>query len=261
VKGELKLTNLDSKLAYLDLKGFTAFDEVSFLEELLTSCCELQKITLTFKTLNPKIVKALAQNGQSLQVLDLSCCKGLNFESILHIVTECSELTELNLQNTRLCQSSIDILCAKLTTKIEKLNLNELWNVWDHHIEILVKRCINLSELELRYTHISDKSLSAIIEHASQNLKKLGVDTYVNLKVSQLYELKSMTKLKVLYFHIENYLVLTQNEKENMKRCLPNIEINQEPLLIAGSNRHFGPGDGLWEIKSEQIRHFQNRRF
>ena len=59
----------------------------------------------------------------------------------------------------------------------------------------------------------------------------------------------------------ENYLVLTQNEKENMKRCLPNIEINQEPLLIAGSNRHFGPGDGLWEIKSEQIRHFQNRRF
>ena len=62
------LLNQDSKLAYLDLKGFTAFDEVSFLEELLTSCCELQKITLTFKTLNPKIVKALAQNGQSLQV-------------------------------------------------------------------------------------------------------------------------------------------------------------------------------------------------
>ena len=46
-----------------------------------------------------------------------------------------------------------------------------------------------------------------------------------------------------------------------MKRCLPNIEINQEPLLIAGSNRHFGPGNGMWEIQSEQIRHFQNRRF
>ena len=58
----------DSKLAYLDLKGFTAYDEVVFLEELLTSCCELQKISLTFKTLNPKIVNAIAQNGQSLQV-------------------------------------------------------------------------------------------------------------------------------------------------------------------------------------------------
>ena len=65
----------------------------------------------------------------------------------------------------------------------------------------------------------------------------------------------------MFFLPIENYLVLTQNEKENMKRCLPNIEINQEPLLIAGSNRHFGPGNGMWEIQSEQIRHFQNRRF
>ena len=44
------------------------------------------------------------------QILDLSCCKGLNFESVLYIVTECSELIELNLQNTRLCQNSTDIL-------------------------------------------------------------------------------------------------------------------------------------------------------
>ena len=49
---------------------------------------------------------------------------------------------------------------------------------------------------------LSDKALKTIIEHASDNLEKLGIDTYVNLKVSHLYELKSMTKLKVLYFHI-----------------------------------------------------------
>ena len=62
------------------------------------------------------------------QILDLSCCKGLNFESVLYVVTECSELIELNLQNTRLCQNSTDILrCVNLRRYFHSLTSNYLF--------------------------------------------------------------------------------------------------------------------------------------
>ena len=120
----------------------------------------------------------------------MSCCKGLNFESILYITTECSELRELNLQNTRLCQNSTDILSAKLSNKMEKLNLRGLWTVQDRHIKELVTRCEKLSELELRYTRITDHSIDILIQYASKNLVKLAVDTYSNVEFRKLLELR-----------------------------------------------------------------------
>ena len=71
------------------------------------------------------------------QILDLSCCKGLNFESVLYVVTECSELIELNLQNTRLCQNSTDILrWVNLRRYFHSLTSNYLFQKLDPELSL-----------------------------------------------------------------------------------------------------------------------------
>ena len=35
------------------------------------------------------------QNGQTLQILNLSCCEGLDLESIQYIIKHCVDLTEV----------------------------------------------------------------------------------------------------------------------------------------------------------------------
>ena len=96
---------------------------------------------------------------------------------------------------------------------MEKLNLRGLWTIQDHHIKEIITRCKNLTELELRYTQITDKSINTLIEYASENLVKLGVDTYSNVEFFKILELKSMSKLKVLNFYGED-LGLMNSEGE-----------------------------------------------
>ena len=74
VKGNFHqtLTNLNNfqnlDLKYLDLCGFSAYDEVLFIEEIIAPCHSLQKLSLTFKTLSCTIIQSIVQNGKTLQV-------------------------------------------------------------------------------------------------------------------------------------------------------------------------------------------------
>ena len=74
VKGNFHqtLTNLNNfqnlDLKYLDLCGFSAYDEVLFVEEIIAPCHSLQNLSLTFKTLSCTIIQSIVQNGKTLQV-------------------------------------------------------------------------------------------------------------------------------------------------------------------------------------------------
>ena len=150
------------------------------------------------------------------------------------------------------------IFSAKLSNKMEKLNLRGLWTIQDHHIKEIITRCKNLTELELRYTQITDKSINTLIEYASENLVRLGVDTYSNVEFFKILELKSMSKLKVLNFYGED---LSLDERQSMKKYLAHVSINREPIQIACSNQRFQPENGLWDKPVKQIEVFQKRRF
>ena len=49
--------------------------------------------------------KSLVQNCQTLQVLNLSCCEGLNLELIQGIVDNCAELTEVTFDKISMIQN------------------------------------------------------------------------------------------------------------------------------------------------------------
>ena len=90
------------------------------------------------------------------------------------------EIKELNIAFTNISEDCIDNLVSKLTTKIEKLNLQELKSITDSHINTLVSRCKKISVLHLKSTSITDNSLTSIIENLQSTLEELNIgNTYV----------------------------------------------------------------------------------
>ena len=131
--GTLKLSN-PSKLKYLELSDCLANEIV--LQELLGSCRSLQKLSLKGMNhekgkINSMVMELICkQNGQTLQVLDLS---DFNFRlndtnllklSFKHIINYCAILEELNLHSTYPSESDLDFLAKNLTPTISKLDLS-----------------------------------------------------------------------------------------------------------------------------------------
>ena len=109
----LKVNSKSCKLKYLDLTGCESNRAILY-------CCNLlQKLSLRFLLLNTNLVrKVCAQNGTTLQILDLFKCQGVNFEEIQLIINNCSELKELNLSDTYLSQDSVKFIVKQLTPKV-----------------------------------------------------------------------------------------------------------------------------------------------
>ena len=108
-----------------------------------------------------------------LNLLILNCSQGKLYLPLI-------EIKELNIAFTNISEGCIDNLASKLTTKIEKLNLQELKSITDRHINTLVSRCKKISDLDLKSTSITDDSLTSIIENLQSSLEELNVgNTYV----------------------------------------------------------------------------------
>ena len=213
-----------SKLKYLNLSGLcNRKNSVKLLE----SCYSLQKLSMSKFHLSSKLISSIGlQNGKTLRVLDLSHCTFCADDwnctylelplstsicdvpgAIMQIVENCTELRELSLYKTKLCEKSINILVSKLTSKIEKLDLFNMSLLKDKHVKTLVTRCNKITELNLAWeTSITRQSLNFIIEHLQSTLVKLNLeDSNLNLDSSDLFKLKSMEKMKCLFYDHEEW--------------------------------------------------------
>ena len=137
VDGNLYLPEV-TQLKYLNLSYCKANPGV--LEDLTISCHHLEKLSLQDFKINPRFLKCLIQNGQTLRVLDLSWCTGFTIESIKLITTYCTKLKDVNFYYTNLEPDSIKYLCNNLTSEVEKLSLGYLESVRDDHIKDLAFR-------------------------------------------------------------------------------------------------------------------------
>ena len=147
LKGKLDF-NDESKLEYLYLKNVKVKNGV--LEQISTSSKSLQVLRFRNLKLNFNLIVNISQNNsKTLLKLNLSGCQGL-FQSIQHIVKNCTELTELNLFDTKISEYSINFLANKLTPKIRKLYLGGIDTVRDQHITTLVRRCNAIVDLDIR---------------------------------------------------------------------------------------------------------------
>ena len=251
-----------SVLKYLNLAGFGLKNNP---EKILKSCFSLQKLSLSQLPLSLKLISITSlQNSKTLKVLDLSRCTFLGSHSneldcIEQIVETCTELKELSLCMTYLCETSIDFLVSNLTSQIEKLDLFNMDCLTDNHVKKLVTRCNKITELNLGgWNSTTRQSLSFIIENLKLTLVKLSyVSSYVKFNPSDLFKLKTMEKLKVLFYDglMENWYDI-----DWIKQHLPNLRIKVNPgyRSIAMPCQPEYNHQGFWDIKVQQEELFNN---
>ena len=159
LEGTLNLP-VPSRLKYLNLSGFEpGLCSRKNTENILESCYSLQNLSLSKFQLSTKLISVTSlQNCKTLNVLDLSECTFLEsqffedsseLDCIRQIVENCTELKELSLHTTNLCEKSIDFLVSNLTSNIEKLDLFDQPLLRYRHVKKLVTRCNKIKELNV----------------------------------------------------------------------------------------------------------------
>ena len=274
-----------NNLKYLNLSVSSMEDK--FLVRLLRSSISLEKISLagvekmkgrlnrplkpmreldevTAKLRTSWYIECLLPNARMLTTLDLSLVTGiifckLNSETMEEILLNCVELKEANFEGQII---DAEFFANNLTPKIEKLNIS--WNAAFDGKQIvqLVKRCNNITELDLADCDVDidvdswirwfrgfedfENCLIAISENLSQSLVKLRLPSHSML----CHEfLKSLPKLQNLWINIEGDM----NRNFDMKEY-PHIVLNEgTPKIAYSTYEYFEPRQGFWEIKCTTI--------
>ena len=238
-------------LKYLNVRG-----GCQGVLKLIQNCSSLQKLSVAHLILDFDF-QYICQNRQTLQVLDLQGSK-LDFryhtELVQDLLTNCAYLTELNISTYSVMLLDRDLIKAlvdNLTPTILKVSLGGQKNLQDEHVKKLVKRCNNITHLDLKYTSITKDSVDSIYEQLKTSLQKLrikGSETHIDF--AKLFLLKSMPALKTLICDEP----VNDNEEEgieNLKQQLPHVSINEEEdLYIANS---FNGSDGEF-VKKQQCK-------
>ena len=236
-----------SQLRYLDLSNCEA--SVHTIEELLSSCYHLEKLSMNGLTLTLDMIKSICiQNGKTLEVLTFTTCPNLDHGMIYLILESCCNLKEVSIAEMNLSDYFIQLFVHTISPNIEKLNLNHLFHLRDEHVEALVNRCNKLSVLNLGVTCISNNSIDIIIRKLKNTLEELCVYLcYVDC--SKLLELRLMPKFKTLIYEDMNYEQL--EDLENFKKQLPH-QLKKYKQNLCSSY------DKIWNINAKQLDLFQD---
>ena len=271
VDGNLGLDQASS-LIYLKvqqpktLPNFPNFTKFSVLEELLSSCHSLQKLSMNCVTLHfDEVYTICNQNGRTLQTLNLNGCQivgswEVELKLVQTIVRSCTNLKEVNFDSTNLSEEAIQYLVENITPSIEVLSLNYCECVKDEHIKILVNRCHELKTLNLAHTSVTSESLTSIIETLKHSLKQLDITGAFGIQPGNFLELRAMPKLQTL---IGSFLL---HFKEQLQNDLPNLVIynfgsnvdHQQFLNDFTSAENLSYKDGIWEIKAKPLKLFSS---
>ena len=157
-----------------------------------------QRIDLSEQNVPAVFIQFILDRG--CKYLDLSNSRILDFKSIQNSLNKRFQLTELNLENTRISEEESLFLVQNLTPKVKKINALSKKDS-DKHIKILVKRCYKLEEFQLKHYDrpITESAITSIIEELKNTLESLDLYSCEKLFYSKLVELlQRMTKLKNL---------------------------------------------------------------
>ena len=287
-------TNLTPNIKKLSLSG--AALRLRDLSKLITRCKEITDLDLTWAILFPEEtitnikfpreikLESLYLRGfdrlfhirfsylemfiqsceKSLQVLDISSCKKMNFEAIQLIVSRCLNLTEVDFRELK----HTSFICKNLTSNIVKVSLSST-DVSNEDIKTLVSRCNKIQELDISNTYVAiDAVVDEIILHLSSTLEKFTL-TMCSSKFS-LFKLCSMPKLKNLWITPEyvNGVDIYKSEMERMisdsdkwKKQFPNVVIScvslhELGIITPNIAKPMLMEERIWEIKCEGIQLF-----
>jgi hypothetical protein len=259
----VKKAEVPWKLKYLEMSQSAGLLEVP--ERVLQNCHFLQKLAVDYLILDSCEIEQICQNGETLRILSLKGCT-IDFEHrtelIKKLFTKCSQLTELNMYrgfgsfpriaNNSLLDTHICSLVDNLTPNILKLNFASQLGIQDEHVNRLVRRCNNITELDLSRTSITNDSIESIVKNLN-SLEKLNLKS-TKIDFSTILQLKSIPTLKILNYY-QSYGDRNGEKIKNLKLQLPNITINEEHLHIACSTNEVNGSidlNWIWEIGAKQ---------
>ena len=262
-----------NSLKYLNL-AFSKIED-KFLVRLLRSSVSLEKLSfeggshnfeqirydeVTMKLRMSWFIECLLPNIKMLTTLDLSNSSvyqyKLDSESLKGILLNCVELKEANFEGAQITDA--EFFVNNLTPKIEKLNISSNHAFRYKHILPLVKRCKNVTELDLGgfepycdFDEENEKCLIAISENLSQSMVKLQLpdDCILNHEF-----LKSLPKLRYLWTNNEEFTC-------SLLKDYPLIILNKDnrnPSIVHCAE-YFEPEQGFWDVKCTVV-NFPNPR-
>ena len=126
----LDLHCFSTKLQYLDLS--LASIEVASLQQLLSVCRSLKKLSLEHVNVDLSVCQQIAQNRQ-LEALNLGMCNGLTTDGIKYICKYLKNLSSLNISWTNIRLESVECIVSKLSPTVTRLNIAGCRNTcYDH---------------------------------------------------------------------------------------------------------------------------------
>merc|ERR1740122_879359 len=99
-------------------------------------------------------------------------------------------------------------------------------NLKDRHVEALIKRCYNISELDLSFTSITKESVDSIATHLNSSLEKLDV-SYTEIGSTALLQLRSVRNLKILHCLNGNHSKSLREQEKYIREKFPRVSINK----------------------------------
>jgi len=248
IDGSIKLSKT-SKLKYLNLE--MCLVSKTFFNEILLSCCSLQKLVLgePGHVLDTALLQRIfSNNGQTLEALNFgfsyfdpileNCTSYLDFRTqsmmlVKLILTHCTKLQEINLECCDLHHDALSQLVSGLSPEMKKVSLPGNDQVTDEHIETLVTRCDKIIALDIGGSYydvssLTNNAITSILNHLFC-LTELDVTGCPNIKLEKVLELESLPKLQVLNFGVNKKMRSKYlDEMPGLMKKLPHLIINKK---------------------------------
>ena len=226
IDGSVKL-NKTSELAYLELSCWNVYATKDFYHEFFNSCCSLVSLNMNGMKHSSNIVlqNLCKRNEKTLYSLSLDECQWISKNSLQVISKHCTELTQIDLRYTNVSQDAMDFFVSALSPNVKEVCLAcNKDTMTDRQIETLVSRCNKITELDISCSELTDASITSVIKHLKQSLKKLDISGFskVLMTFEKVLELKSMPNLEVLNYGFKSWHTMVLRKK------LPHLKINED---------------------------------
>jgi len=148
---------------------------------------------------------------------------------------------------TNLSRNDVQFVCRNLTPKLTKLSLAGCRDNLDNcDVKELVTKCNRLQVLDLSDAkQIDDLAVTYITQHLSSTLRKLSLSRCFDIHPAQLVSLNAMKELK----YLNVFGLLIPDKVEVLKKRLPRLSINDDPLCYIARSSNGEKKNQLWDIK------------
>lgn len=199
---------------------------VAALEDIISSCAQIQDISLEGLQLSDTIIHSLAKNG-SLNQLNVSGCSGFSSYALEEMLESCRRLLQLNISWCDFTSDHVKSLVHHLSPCVTHLNLSGYRDSLTlDDIKVLVSRC--------QYIHTLDLSDSTLL--MADSFPVLAQLTHLqHLSLSRCYHihpaaLSDLAKTIPSLCMLDVFGLINDSHLPALKKEMPHVSINSRPF-------------------------------